>query len=164
MDPDIPRNQIETRLITPDQLGCKRIPYRIAGGEIHEASAKGWHAQKPANQEKVRESPHTLHEKRPAQIKDNANLITVNEAAWLQEQHGGVRSTRQQENEGDNGWIRHDEQQPHSASMHMSEDNTNGEVDFNLLNTGTDNEAAWNEDLEGGAREFGKEDDDQAKE
>ena len=74
--------------------------------------------------------PHTLQEK-PAQIKGNANLITVNDAARLQEQHGGVSVTRQQENKGDNGWIG--------------------------LNTGPDKEAAWNEDLEDGAKNLAKE-------
>ena len=44
-------------------------------------SARRWRAEKPANQEKAGESPHTLHERRPAQIKDNANLITADKAA-----------------------------------------------------------------------------------
>ena len=71
-----------------------------------------------------------MHEK-PAQIKSNANLITANDAARLQEQHGGVGGTRQQKNEGDDGWIG--------------------------LNTGPDKEAAWNEDLEDGAKNLAKE-------
>ena len=76
------------------------------------------------------EIAHTLH-KKLAQTKGNANLITANDAARLQEQHGGVCGTRQQKNGGDDGWTR--------------------------LKTGTDNEAAGNEDLEDRAKNLAKE-------
>ena len=130
LEPDFSRNQVEARWITSEQLGRKRIQYGTAGGGIHETSTKRGRAQKPTNQEKARNSPHTLHEK-IKQVKGNANLITANDAARLQEQHGRVCGTSQQKNGGDDGWIR--------------------------LKTGTDNEAAGNEDLEDGAKNLAKE-------